>query len=80
MDYIAKRAASIAKECKYGKSKYMVFNTFYNPVHVDMSIDLKRLRYKHRQDRLHEWNQKYQDWKKGNINENYYKGNMIFIK
>ena len=80
VDHIAKEAASIAKQCKYGKSNYMVYNCYYNPVHVDISIDLKRLRYKHYQDRKREWEIKNRAWKMNQLDENYYKGNMIFYK
>ena len=54
VDFIANRAASISKDCKYGKSKYMKYNTYYNPVNVDISIDLTRLRYCHRKERRKE--------------------------
>ena len=78
VDHTANEAASIAKLCKYGKSNYMIYNCYYNPVHVDISLDLKRLRYKHRQDRKKEWEIKNKQWKTNNLDENYYKGNMIF--
>ena len=80
VDHIAKEAASIAKQCKYGKSRYMVYNCYYNPVHVDISIDLKRLRSKHGQDRKREWREKNKAWKMNNLDVNYCKGNMIFYK
>ena len=80
VDAIANRAATIAKNCKYGKSKYFKYNTFYNPVHVDISIDLKRLHYKQRQDRKKEWETRNNNWKKDSLDENMYKGNMIFHK
>ena len=51
VDYIANRAATISKDCKYGKSTFMKYKTYYNPVHVDISIDLKRLKYNHRKER-----------------------------
>ena len=41
VDFIAKRAAVIAKNCKFGKSNVINYNQFYNPVHVDIRIDLK---------------------------------------
>ena len=80
VDFIARRAAEIAKDCKYGRSDYMTYNTYFNPVHVDINIDMKRLKYKHRQDRIKEWKYKHQEWINGHINENYYNGNMIFYK
>ena len=80
VDYIANRAALISKDCKYGKSTFMKYNTYYNPVHVDISIDLKRLRYQHRKERRKEWKKKYLEWTLGLLKENYYKGNMIFYK
>ena len=47
-------------------------------MHVDISIDLKRLRYKQRQDRIKEWKLEYKNWNMGHINSNMYKGNLIF--
>ena len=80
VDFIAKCTAIIAKDCKYGKSKFMKYNQFYNPVHVDISIDLKRLRYKQRQNRIEEWKLEHKNWNMRNLNENMYKGDMIFHK
>ena len=45
-----------------------------------VSIDLKRLNYKHKQDRLNECRLEQQNWNLGCLNENMYQGNMIFHK
>ena len=41
---------------------------------------MKKLRYKHRQDRLHEWKLQYKNWKNGTLDENMYEGCMLFHK
>ena len=62
----------------FGKSKIIKFNQFYHPVHVDISIDLKRLRYKQRMDRIKEWKHEQKNWNLGNLDTNMYRGDMIF--
>ena len=51
VDAISNRAAQIAHGCKYGRSKFMKYQSFFNPVNIDIGIDLKRLHYKHRIER-----------------------------
>ena len=79
-DHIANRAASIAKDCKYGNSNIINYDKYFNPIQIDISIDLKRLHYIHRQDRLHEWKLQHKKWKNGTLDENMYEGGMLFHK
>ena len=47
---------------------------------MDISIDLKRLHYHQRQNRIKEWKLRDKEWKNGTLNENLYQGKMLFHK
>ena len=79
-DAIAKRAATIAKDCKFGKLNYFKYNQYFNPINVDISIDLKRLHYNQRQNHIKEWKLRDKEWKNGTLNSNLYVGKTLFHK
>ena len=60
-DAVAKQAAQISRDCKFGKSKIIKYNTFKNPANVDIAKDLIKLRKFQNERRRKEWIQEKQE-------------------
>ena len=54
-DKLAKAAASIAKQCKYGQDNTIKYDMSKNPVGIDIAKDLIRLRIIRKNERRDEW-------------------------
>ena len=76
-DVLAKQAAIVAHNCKYKLDDIIEYNTYYNPINVDISKDLIWLNKYYKNKRKDEWLKRQADWKKNNLKENLYIGDMI---
>ena len=74
---MAKQAAIIANNCKYGYDNIINYNTYLNPINVDISKDLILLKKWYKNERKREWLERQQQWKDKNIECDFYVGNMI---
>ena len=79
-DILAKQAAIIAYNCKYRFDDIIDYNTYFNPINVDISKDLIYLNKFYKKRRKEEWLQRQLDWKADNLEENQYCGDMIMQK
>ena len=57
-DAFARQAAAIAHNCKYKLGDIIKYNTFYNPVNVDINKDLILLNRWYKNKRKQEWLQR----------------------
>ena len=76
VDALAKQAAIIAHNCKYKFDNIITFNTFYNPINVDISKDLIFLKKWYKKQREQNWLERQHEWKNQML-EDQYIGNMI---
>ena len=76
-DTLAKQAAIIAHNCKYKLDDIMYYNTYLNPINVDISKDLIYLNKWYKQHRKNEWIQRQHNWKNGKLIKHQYIGNML---
>ena len=79
-DNLAKQAAAIAYNCKYRLDDKIYYNTYWNPVIVDISKDLILYRKYVKYKRKNYWLNKNTNWMNYQLNSNFYTGNMIFHK
>ena len=84
-DKLAKEASTLAYECKYGDSKVVKYRMFNNPINVDISKDMKRLRRKHKKEKRARWieeKKKFDDLHDSfEVKQEYmYKGDLLFQK
>ena len=54
-DALAKAAATIAFNCKYNFDNIIKYNTFNNPINVDISKDIIYLNKLYKRERKEEW-------------------------
>ena len=76
-DSLAKQAAAIAHNCKYKLDNVIKYNTFFNPINVDIQKDLILLNKWYKNKRKQEWLQRQLDWKNRILEEDTYIGNML---
>ena len=55
----------------------MYYNTYLNPINVDISKDLIYLNKWYKQHRKNEWIQRQHNWKNGKLIKHQYIGNML---
>ena len=76
-DELAKSAADIANNCKYGLDDTIKYNTFLNPINVDIAKDLILLKKWYKSERRNKWIERQDNWKNNNIDKDFYIGGMI---
>ena len=76
-DELAKSAAEIANNCKYGYDDTIKYNTFLNPINVDISKDLIMLKKWYKNERKDKWIERQYNWKNNKIDKEVYIGDMI---
>ena len=79
-DKFAGYAAQLSRDCKFGKNDFILYNLYYNPINVDISKDLIRLRKWQRLQRKEKWLLRHDKWCKSCIDDNIFLGGMIFHK
>ena len=76
-DILAKQAAVVAYNCKYKLDDIIDYNTYFNPINVDISKYLIWLNKYYRNKRKTEWLRRQTNWKKNKLKENLYAGDML---
>ena len=79
-DNLAKQAGIIAYNCKYRFDDTIRYNTYYNPIIVDISKDLIDLRKYHSKIRKQEWRKRNELFINKNEDSNIFFGDGIFHK
>ena len=76
-DELAKQAANIANNCKYGYDNIIHYNTFLNPINVDISKDLILLKKWYKNERKRSWIERQHQWKGNEKEKDFYVGDML---
>ena len=77
VDALAKTAATIANNCKYKYDDSITYNTYCNPINVDISKDLILLKKWYKQNRKAIWIERQEQWQLETLDKDEYIGNMI---
>ena len=76
-DELAKQAATIANNCKYGHDNVIKYNTYFNPINVDISKDIIQLKKWYKNERKIKWLERQTEWNDNRCDKDYYTGSMI---
>ena len=79
-DRFANKAASISRDCKFNNGDFVNYNLYYNPINVDISKDLIKLRKWQKQQRRSKWILRHDRWLSWNLDDKIFTGDMIFHK
>ena len=76
-DALAKAAATIAHNCKYNLDDMIKYNTYKNPINVDINKDIIYLNKLYKKERKEIWLKRQYDWENNLLDSDEYISNMI---